>query len=281
MSFLDRIEECNAHDLGRFRRFRVAGRPVGWLKHGFAERLARFPDVFAIDEGVVTLDPGLGDFEARSQAMAHVLHHLAEAGDVRPLRGELYPVATAFHAPPLLAIDREAVPSFGVTAYGVHLNGYVRTTDGIHMWIARRARDKATYPGELDNLVAGGQPIGIGLKENLIKECGEEAAIPPEIATKAVAIGAISYVAEGPDGLKPDTMFNYDLELSEDFEPQNTDGEVEAFYLLPVERVAAIVRDSTAFKYNCPLVIIDFLIRHGLLGPEHPDYLALIAGLHR
>jgi Domain of unknown function (DUF4743) len=281
MSFLDRIRECNAHDLARFRRFLVAGEPVGWLRHEFADRLQRFTDVFMLDGEAVTLDPGLGDFWARSDAVAHVLGRLAEAGAVRPLRGEHYPVATSFQAPPLLQLDRAAVPNFGVAAYGVHMNGFVRRPDGIHMWIARRSRDKATYPGELDNLVAGGQPIGIGLRENLIKECGEEAAIPPEIAAKAVAVGAVSYVVEGPDGLKPDTMFNYDLELDGDFEPRNTDGEVEAFYLLPVERVAAIVRDSRDFKFNCNLVIIDFLIRHGLIGPEHSDYLALVAGLHR
>ena len=37
---------------------------------------------------------------------------------------------------------------------------------------------KPTFPGELDNTVAGGQPAGIGLHDNLIKECAEEASIP-------------------------------------------------------------------------------------------------------
>jgi hypothetical protein len=27
------------------------------------------------------------------------------------------------------------------------------------------------------------------------------------------------------------------------------------------------------------LVIIDFLVRHGLIGPEHEDYLAIVQGL--
>jgi Domain of unknown function (DUF4743) len=138
MSLLDRIRECNDHDFTAFRRFRVAGEAVGWLRHDFAARLAGFRDVFAMGERDVALDPGLGDFGARSEALAQVLARLAETGHVRPLRQELYPVATAFHAPPLLAIDRAAVPNFGVTAYGVHMNGYVRRPDGIHMWIARR-----------------------------------------------------------------------------------------------------------------------------------------------
>ena len=37
--------------------------------------------------------------------------------------------------------------------------------------------------------------------------------------------------------------------------------------------------DTEDFKFNVSLVIIDFLIRHGLIDPEHPDYLELIAGL--
>jgi hypothetical protein len=41
----------------------------------------------------------------------------------------------------------------------------------------------------LDNMVAGGQPLGIGLMENVIKECGEEAGIPEAIARRAIPIG--------------------------------------------------------------------------------------------
>ena len=61
----------------------------------------------------------------------------------------------------------------------------------------------------------------------------------------------------------------------------NTDGEVEAFYLWPIEQVAERVRGGDTFKFNCSLVIIDFLIRHGVIEPEHPDYLALQSGLRQ
>ena len=55
------------------------------------------------------------------------------------------------------------------------------------MWVARRARTKATYPGKLDNMVAGGHPLGISAFDNLLKECYEEAGIPPEIARNGAA----------------------------------------------------------------------------------------------
>ena len=37
---------------------------------------------------------------------------------------------------------------------------------------------------------------------------------------------------------------------------------------------------GASFKLNCNLVIIDFLIRHGYISPEHEDYLFLVNGLH-
>jgi isopentenyldiphosphate isomerase len=150
------------------------------------------------------------------------------------------------------------------------------------MWIARRARTKTTYPGMLDNFVAGGQPIGIGLHQNVVKECAEEAGVPPELAARAVPVGAISYCFETDDGLKPDVQFVYDLELPPAFEPVNRDGEIEAFHLWPVADVIALTRDTRDFKFNCNLVNIDFFVRHGLLAPDdEPDYLDIVAGLHR
>ncbi|MCH6589381.1 MAG: DUF4743 domain-containing protein, partial [Proteobacteria bacterium] len=30
----------------------------------------------------------------------------------------------------------------------------------------------------------------------------------------------------------------------------------------------------------CALVVIDFLIRHGFIGPDDPEYVDLVGGLH-
>ena len=127
--------------------------------------------------------------------------------------------------------------------------------------------------------VAGGQPVGLGLHENLIKECGEEASIPPELARQAKAVSFVAYWNQSGQQLKPDIMTCFDLEMPEHFTPQANDGEVHSFELWPVQRVFETVRDTVEFKYNCNLVIIDFLIRHGLIGPDEPDYLDLIQGL--
>ena len=211
-----------------------------------------------------------------------MLAALAASGDIEGWRAEPFPVMEEWGDPPLLILERAACPHFGVRAWGVHMNGYVRREGGLHLWVATRARDKPSYPGMLDNMVAGGQPHGIGLYDNMVKECAEEAGIPADIAARLHGVGALSYCHLAKDGVKPDQIFCYDLELPADFAPVNQDGEIENFELWPIEDVAARIRDGFDFKFNCNLVIIDFLIRHGVITPENePCYMALVRGLHQ
>lgn len=282
MSFLDHIRACNAHDLSGFRPFHMAGARVGWVRHALAERLAGFGGSFEVTADRVALAPCFDGFESRSAALADAVGRLVADGTIPPLRGEAYPVLTRWGAEPLARLDRVAVPWFGIAAYGLHVNGFVRRPGGgIDLWVARRALDRIVAPGKLDNLIAGGQPHGLSLTGNLIKEAGEEAGIDAGLARRAVLVGAICYRLETTAGLKPDTLFLYDLELDPGFVPRNTDGEVESFRLWPIDRVAAVVRDTGDFKFNCNLVIIDFLIRHGRLTPDDPDYLDLVKELRQ
>jgi 8-oxo-dGTP pyrophosphatase MutT (NUDIX family) len=281
MSYLHHIHACNSHDLSRFRPFHVGADRVGWVRHELADRLNRFSDVFVVEPDRVSLLAALGDFESRSGALARVLDVLVAEGAVPPLRREDYPVVTSWGQPPLLKIDRAAVAHFGVRSFGLHINGFVRRADGLHLWIGKRAMDRGVAPGKLDNMIAGGQPIGLSLDENLVKEAQEEAGLSAEAARRAVPVSVVSYLMENSAGLKPDTLFVYDLEVGEDFVPRNNDGEVEYFMLLPLDDVARLVRDTEDFKFNVSLVIIDFLIRHGYLKPEDAEYPKLAIGLRR
>jgi isopentenyldiphosphate isomerase len=282
MSYLDHIRACNNLNLAHYLPFEIDGRAVGWIHRMNIETLTAYGAVFVIDNERVTLVSGLDNFETRSMAVAPVVEGLAASGVILEPRQELYAISEERHLPPLMQIERSAVPFFGVQASGVHMNGYVRRADGLHMWIARRASGKMTYPGMLDNMVAGGQPFGLGLKENMIKECAEEASIPVEIARTVQAVGVIDYNHQSEDTAKPDRQYCYDLELPETFQPMAADGEVGEFMLWPIGKVAEVVRDTFEFKFNCNLVIIDFLIRHGVLDPDtEPDYTAICLGLRR
>ena len=281
MSFLDRIAACTASDLSTYRPFRVDGVDVGFVKPDFADGLREFPDVFDVSAGVLTLNPDLIGFEQRTAAVDGVLQRLAGRGVVGSWRDEPYPVGISFSGPAFFNMERAAVPLFGVVGYGVHMNGTVVDGDGTKMWIGRRSFEKRSAPGKLDQMVAGGQPAGMSLGRNLIKEAAEEAAIPAALTARAVPVGAVTDCVERPEGLRRDVLFVYDLELPADFRPVNTDGEVAEFYLWPMDRVIETVRDTDGFKFNCALVVVDFLVRHGFIPPDHPDYLDILRGLRR
>lgn len=281
MSFLDHIVRCNAHDLSKFVPFAAAGRRVGYVRLENASRLARFPETFRVASDGVTLAPELDEYAARTDAVAAVVRKLAEEGTIASLRNEPYPVGERLGGPHAFEVDRAAAAFFGIRAYGVHVNGFTRRGGETMMWIGVRADDRPVCPGRLDNMVAGGQPARLGLLENVIKEAAEEAGVPENLARRAVPVGAVSYAMEDAPGLRPDMMLCWDLELPPDFTPVNTDGEIAEFRLLPAAEVMEIVDAGFAFKFNCNLVNIDFFVRHGLLGPTHPDYEEIVLGLRR
>ena len=57
------------------------------------------------------------------------------------------------------------------------------------------------------------------------------------------------------------------------------DDEVAGFVLWPAGRALRRAQETDDFKFNVPLTLIEFGIRHGLIGPDDPDYLALLRGL--
>jgi len=278
--FLRHVQACNTWNTEHFSDFHIAGERVGRVKRPILEALRQWPEWFEVTESRVSLSPGITGFDDRSEVLAQVTGRMLETGLISHRHGESYPVTAGARERAFARIDRAAAPYFGLRAYGQHLNGFVRDREGLRLWVARRAADRINYPDRLDNLVAGGLPQDLGLAENLLKECREEASISAELARTARPVGALSYCRETHAGLKPDTLYCYDLELPGAFTPRNADGEVAEFYLLPVAEVAEIVRGTDEFKLNCNLVIIDFLMRHGVLGPEHPEYLELAQGLH-
>ncbi|PNH06646.1 Nudix hydrolase 24, chloroplastic [Tetrabaena socialis] len=284
--FLQRISDCNVglEELPTLMPFLIEGKEVGKMKPGFVDHLRRFPDTFVVDglgpSGRVSLAPQLDSCDKRSAKVAEVLSALRAEGHISGWRDELYPVVPSFQHPPLLLVERAAATHLGIKAYGIHVNGFVRQAGGgLALWVARRSLTKPNWPGKLDHIVAGGQPHGLSCRENVEKECGEEAGIPPQLAATARPVGAVSYLTISATGYKPDVLFCYDLELPPDFVPTPQDGEVSDFSLKPVDEVAELVATTTEFKTNCCLVIIDFLIRHGYLTPEQPGYLQLVAGL--
>jgi Domain of unknown function (DUF4743) len=282
MRYLDHVQACNRLDLRDSLPLTVDGVAAGWVLRRHAALLADYPAVFAVATDQVSFASRLTTPAARSAALAGIARTLQTRGLCGRLRGELYAAKTVWSAPSLFTLDRAMVSALGVRAYGIHVNGIVRRGDECHLWIGTRATDREVEPGKLDNMVAGGQPADLSLTENLVKECGEEADLSPEIARTAKPVGVISYAFSTSSGAKIDTLFCYDLEMPPGTEPRNRDGEIAGFTLMPATEALELVRTTDRFKFNVNLVLIDFALRHGLIKPDdEPDYERLMSGLHR
>ncbi len=280
MSFRDHIIRCNSYAPERVVPLLAGGERIGLLRRDNAEALRRFPQVFAVGDDRVLL-VAQGDADAVSRAVDQVVDALVAEKHIPKTRSETFDVARRWGAPPLFRLDRGAVPFFGTRAYGVHLNGYRRDGTGLVLWVGHRAADKRVAPNKLDNLVAGGIGNGHGLADTLVKEADEEAMIPPDLIARAVPAGAVAYRMETTLGIRDDVLFVYDLEVPDDFVPQNRDGEFSGFALMPAGAALDRIRNSFDFKFNVNLVILDFAVRHGILRPDDPEYLEVATGLHR
>jgi 8-oxo-dGTP pyrophosphatase MutT (NUDIX family) len=266
--FARHIQVChNANLPGTFLPLLIGAAQVGWVQPDVAAALADTGQAKLRGNEVVVPD---GD------ALPSLSAQLAARGIGR-VRQEVFDVRSKPDGPVLARVDRGALPRLGIQAVGIHVNGLVEQPSGLHLWVARRALDKALDPGKLDHIVAGGVPAGLDPATTLVKEAGEEAAIPPTLAQQAVLVGQISYAMVRGEGLRRDRLFCYDLTLPADFQPMPVDGEVEAFELWPIQRALETVRDTDDFKFNVNLVLIDLFIRRGLITGTEAD--ALRAGL--
>lgn len=296
---LFRINECNhmPNDINLVD-FVVDGQKLGKVTPKVADRLCNTsPSIFQKDDSdsTLTLGKAAGDTpESRTKAVASVMEELRDSGYITGWRDELYPVANNFDqvTSPVFLIERAAASLLGVMEYGVHINGLVIPEDDnqeVEMWMARRSKTKSKFPSFLDHVVAGGQPAGLSLMDNVIKECEEEAGIPEELAKRGIKpAGVISYECyggklkeEGEGVMNRVVLFCFDLMLPKDFVPSANDGEVESFFTWSLEEIAESMHPEydDPIKPNCYPVIIDFMLREGHISPDSPKYLEIVRKL--
>ena len=181
---LPAIVAARRFDASTHLPFYIDRERVGWIRRTDAPALHAWPDVFHIDETSIRLAERFSDLNARSAALGAVIGMLAADGRIPGWRNETYAIRNAFDAEPLAFIERAASRFFGTMTYAVHLNGIVEAPGrSPELWIARRSETKATDPGMLDNVVAGGIGWGMGIEETLVKECWKKRAcsrsLPP------------------------------------------------------------------------------------------------------
>lgn len=268
---------------------------LGYLLPSVTEVFRGLPD-WRIDDEERSLTLVTGRTEAeRTQVVQATIRAMHATGYFKVLskwRNELHPVYGP-QGEVLFSMERAASALFGITTYGCHMTAYVQGNEDkeqqTRIWVPRRAANKQTYGGMLDNTVAGGIATGETPFESLVRESAEEASLPEELVRKkAKAVGTVTYFhirdqrAGGETRLvQPECQYVYDLELPEDVEPKPSDDEVESFQLKTVEEVKESMRNGE-FKPNCALVLLDFFIRHGILTMETDEnYIEIVSRLHR
>ena len=277
------------------------------------------PPYFNMDHTMRVISIPYRDGITESQILALQLEHAREKGAFQVLKGwrdELYPVigVEGRH----VVMERSGSALFGIETWGLHLNAYCwvpvasplstlasstsgtsatldpafRTrnekTEELKLWIPRRSATKSTYPSMLDNTVAGGISAGESPYKSMLRECEEEASLPGSLVRSSVrSVGTVSYVhirderAGGETGLiQPEVQFCYDLELDPGHVPKPGDDEVASFTLMSVKEVREELARG-AFKPNCAIVVVDFLIRQGLLGPADDGLIREKEGLDK
>jgi len=262
--------------------FICEGVQVGLISSKVLKELQRFPSVFAISSNSVTFTPNLDNPQARNDALEEALLKL-KSEDVFPAlrgwRGECYVTRASSSGPELFKMERAGSVLFGVKSYGVHITGYVNhSSKGLCVWFQQRSKTKQTWPGMFDSFVGGGLTEGYGVLETAIKEAGEEANVPEDLASNLKPVGVVSFLHESERGIQPDTEYVFDLELPEGFKPSNNDGEVEDFVLVPVKEIPDFICKEN-FKITSSAIALDWLIRHGIVTPENESYFAEIVEL--
>lgn len=265
---------------------------LGYMKADIAQKMP-LTDDWKLNEDTKTLlfqPRNANTLEDRNAVLAEYLQEVRKKQVFKVLSGwrnELYPIYGP-NRELVLSMERSASALFGIVTYGVHMTAYVETNEGMKLWTPRRAETKQTYPGMMDNTVAGGLATGEEPFGCLIRECEEEASLPEHIAQQAKACGMLTYFhvrdarAGGETGLcQPECQYIYDLKLPADVIPQPGDDEAVDFRLLSVGEVREALA-AGKFKPNCALLLVEFFVRHGLLTPEDElDYIQIVSRLHR
>lgn len=168
----------------------------------------------------------------------------------------------------------------------------------------------SNFPSQ-DHVAAGGQPHDLSLFENVVKECEEEAGIPRHVVEQGLRpVGAISSrrhnkksdtivrdihvcsltlccfisitdLVKTPTSQERVVLFTYDLYLPESFKPQAVDGEVHEFFRCDMHDLLdrMLLDYPDPIKPNCCVVMIDCLLRHGMISPDTSGYLDLVRTL--
>lgn len=200
------------------------------------------------------------DINAITDALNNLAAALRDADLCGPWRNEQLAVTNP-QGDVVGTVERGAVRVLGITTCAVHLVGLA--PDG-RMWVQKRSLTKPNDPGLWDTLMGGMISAADSLPQALARETWEEAGLHVQALADVAHGGHVLFSRPSSEGGGAGYMVEridwFSAVVPEGMAPDNQDGEVDEFALLPVDEVRAQVAQGR-FTLEAGLVIAGFLGR--------------------
>ena len=195
----------------------------------------------------------------RSIALQAVAEHWRASGLIAGWRNEAYACWGSREDPwpysgvELFRLERAAFRTLGLRSHAVHIHGL--TPDG-RMWCGRRSAHKATDPGLLDNLAAGGIAADESPVACAVRELFEEAGLSRSVDELRMPFFSVLTERVEPEGWHSERLFVSSIQVDANESPANHDGEVSRFMLFePAEVVSRIAAGEFTEDAACAIAV--------------------------
>jgi len=221
-------------------QWRCDDRSLGWLSVERAAWLAQQLTPCSLLPNALVWHAGNIERAERSAQLQNALLAARDQGLLTGWRNERF---SFWHSecntpepqrPAFLNVERSGFRWLGMLSHAVHVNGF--SSDG-RLWCGRRALNKATDPGMLDNVTAGGLPSGESAQTCLQRELAEEAGLFGLAGHVLQEAGSVRTSRLEPQGWHDESVQVFNLTLADTFKPVNQDGEVAEFMCLSAKQV--------------------------------------------
>ncbi len=242
--------------------WRCGDRELGFIPRGRMLWLASLLAGSALDPNALVWNASEWQEQARSGALTDVLLEAKRDGLLSGWRNECFSFWTNdFHTPhldepPFFSVERAGFRFLGLLSHASHINGF--SPDG-RLWCGRRSLRKATDPGLLDNLAAGGIATGQTPEGCAVKELFEEAGLHKSQLQALQPAGWVRISEPLLEGWHDEVLHVFNLVVAADFQPENQDGEVDEFQLLTPQTVMAHIR-AESFTRDAVLALATGLL---------------------
>lgn len=221
---------------------------------------------------IAEFSDGIGLYADSWLALADSLQHLAfewkQIGLLKGWRDEKFNVFDS-NGEALFALERAAFRPFGLQSNAVHLNGITKINGKQYFWISKRSAGKAVDPNKFDNLVGGGIASDESVLHAMLREAEEEAGLTDKQLDNLAFHTCLHSIRPVSRGLHDEILHIFNIELPNDVQPENQDGEVASFQLMSIPQILQAML-SHEMMDDAQIVLLSAFQSLNLLRTDHP-----------